>query len=1799
MASSANDPQSSLVDVAVAEGGAYEIIRQRLIEQGRLLKEANDKLNAERLNEFGSTDMDVIARIRVRTENNSVARDIVQVGEYLLFGYNVFIGLKKETKIEDVFSLYSFIQHDGSYDLEAVPVEVNFLHQASFKQDFDELYRYYKDTKLTELTIKNDKLLAAFQIGERIDDLRVFRWAVSPDGKTVTYIDNRGERDIQLPNPYGFEWLETKREDIVHGRHAHINILDTVFVDTIAGDLTIKIENNTEDGLGIYRELVEDQTQSLDDAKVFYAQVGALILLKILPYREKKWRYIIFNTLTEAALRVDRIGESCIQLPEDHGVIFPGGYYLQTGEYKTFEESVDNFRFKRMIRSPNGEDVLFAFYEPVAGAVALLSYNMINKSLSNPIMGHGYALFADGRIVIFTAENEPSRVHPMQIWQSPYLSVEYANQLPASKSFFGRIGNAELVRGISDIYSVHRIVQNQSVSLKLYEELSRISHKLFDNYYWLAEKELAGIAEIIRAVEKTSELVIVEFEKVESIRKQSAKAMQEAEVEQKALLASCRYNEWQSVEGYVDALGQLRKHQGRLVTLKEYRYIDLQILQQLEAEIVQVADELSAKTVNFLADAKALKPFSDRLVALNTSAEKAISTADLVPVIAGIETLAGHLDLLSELLATLNIADATVRTQIIDAISEVYSNLNQCKARIKNKQKNVGSVESTAQFSAQFKLFSQAIQNAFALASTPEKCDEQLARLLVQLESFESQFSDVEEFLADIMAKRDEVNDAFEAHKQQLLDEQQRKASAVVDAVVRILTSVEKRSLKFKTNDELNTFFASDVLISKVREMVVRLRDLNAAVKADDVEAKLKAVKEQAIRALRDKSDIFESDGKVIKLGPRHKFSVNQQELDLTLIPKDNALYLHLTGTDYLELLQREDLNHLQPYWNVNIESESAQVYRAEYLAYSLLEAARKNVAPLTQKRLDEAVKNPADLEQLVKDYAAPRYKEGYQKGVHDHDAVLILQKIIPAIRKAETLKYPPFTRALAQLFWVHAHETLPLGVWDQWVLRAQSAQQLHVIFASHHATDLLIAEIAKPVKAFLAEQQFNAAPNESDIVAEYLVAELARDHFDFAVTQYADKLVELLSTSVDSLAFEALNKNLQALQHDAGALFALSRAWLQALVDNTSNTESGVLKTQQLAFYCDEAAVILCAPKVPRRRLTVDLDVTVEGLLGDHPKLQKQTLFLSLNRFMTDLREHATIFIPSYHRYLALRAEVMQDERKKLRLHEFKARPLSSFVRNRLINESYLPIIGDNLAKQMGTVGDTKRTDLMGLLMMISPPGYGKTTLMEYVASRLGLIFMKINCPSLGHDVLSLDPAQAPNATAAQELQKLNLALEMGNNVMLYLDDIQHTDPEFLQKFISLCDGTRRIEGVWRGQTKTYDMRGRKFCVVMAGNPYTESGDVFKVPDMLANRADIYNLGDILGGMDEQFAMSYIENSLTSNAILAPLALRPLEDVYKLIAMAEGQQIATTDLSHTYSGAEIAEICDVLKKMFVVRDVILKINQQYIASAAQNDKYRTEPPFKLQGSYRNMNKMAEKISSVMTTDELMRMIDDHYQGESQLLTSGAEDNLLKLAQLRGTITPTQAARFAAIKADYVKYKESDSDVDGAQHIAQKIGEISQVLKDVQAGFNRESAMVAPLESIGEHLRHVQAALQHNTPVKIQLDQLPELAIPKLGFEAIATELAALKSALIASNSQPNVQAPTPAPWLKALDNIAMVLEKSAAEIVASVDKSVDFDITVIKRITKLSSDLKAFSQDNRLIKKKGMDDFGELDGAE
>jgi hypothetical protein len=204
-----------------------------------------------------------------------------------------------------------------------------------FVKEFTDLYKYYKDTRLARLKATENKLFAVFQVSAALEDVKIFHWNVLPRGG-VRYVDNRGDREFPRPPSHDFEWTATSRDDHVSGQHPHVNIKDLVFVETVGGDLTIKIENNTKDGLGIYREPVEDANQALDDAKILYCIMGPLVLLKIQPYRETKWRYFIYNTRTKSVSRIDAIGQSCMQLPEDHGVVFPGGYYLRTGDTKQF-----------------------------------------------------------------------------------------------------------------------------------------------------------------------------------------------------------------------------------------------------------------------------------------------------------------------------------------------------------------------------------------------------------------------------------------------------------------------------------------------------------------------------------------------------------------------------------------------------------------------------------------------------------------------------------------------------------------------------------------------------------------------------------------------------------------------------------------------------------------------------------------------------------------------------------------------------------------------------------------------------------------------------------------------------------------------------------------------------------------------------------------------------------------------------------------------------------------------------------------------------------------------------------------------------------------------------------------------------------------------------------------------------------------------------------------------------------------------------------------------------------------------
>ncbi len=52
-------------------------------------------------------------------------------------------------------------------------------------------------------------------------------------------------------------------------------------------------------------------------------------------------------------------------------------------------------------------------------------------------------------MAIFRAVAEPTRVHPLQIWRTPFNTVENAAAKPRDGSYLAKVGNADLVRGVS------------------------------------------------------------------------------------------------------------------------------------------------------------------------------------------------------------------------------------------------------------------------------------------------------------------------------------------------------------------------------------------------------------------------------------------------------------------------------------------------------------------------------------------------------------------------------------------------------------------------------------------------------------------------------------------------------------------------------------------------------------------------------------------------------------------------------------------------------------------------------------------------------------------------------------------------------------------------------------------------------------------------------------------------------------------------------------------------------------------------------------------------------------------------------------------------------------------------------------------------------------------------------------------------------------------------------------------------------------------------------------------------------
>lgn len=1631
--------------------GNYEIIRNRLRKQATELSQRLGVLNNARRAAFGSTESKLIANDRITTDNYCVARDLTTVGNLALLGYNVHIGLRSGIQLKDVFSIFQF--ENGSFQ----PQPLDLLADQQFTVDFNNLYRYYKNASFARFEVRGRHLYMVFHLQDGATDFKAFKWLLT-DKASLKYIDNRSDHELTQIEQYEFKWKRSTRDDQRKGRHPHVSILDRVFVETVGGDLTIKVEDNTEDGRGIYAEPVDSADQTLDDAEFAYAAIGNLIALRIRPYQETD-RYFVFNEGMQSAQRIDALSKSGVLLPDNQGLIFSNGYYLQTGEFKLFDNEMGGLAFWDRLAAPNGEDYIYAFNEPVSGHFVLLRYNIISQQVETPIICNGYTLLPGGQLCYFRAENEATKHHTLQVWQTPFTDGEQKT-LADADNLLVKIGNREIVRAMAACTEILNLTGKEDTYGNLYDELVSRINRTLDNYHWLKQEAAGALAPALVEIRETANLAIEEYEKVSRERKQTNDAVAAAQQKANGIFDEVRRATFKSIDDFVHLLAELRKLRGTIAGLRDLRYLDTTVVDELEKRIVTTNEKLGQSCVEFLLRKDALEPYNIRLTTLQTATREIASVAQSKVLDEQLTQMGVDLEMLIEIISNLKIEDATQTTAIIDRISELFTVLNQLKADLKRRSSNLETGEAEAEFRAQLKLLDQSVLNYLNLSDSVDKTEQYLSKLMVQLEELETRFASVDAFTLELAEKREEAYAAFEARKNQLTEARNNRTTALFAAAGRILGGVEKRSQSFKTQAEINTYFSADLMVDKVRQLITQLTELGDTNKAGQLQTRLKAQKEEAVRQLRDRQDLYEDGGEgIIKLG-RHRFNVNTQPLELTVVNRDKELAFHLTGTDFYYPVTDARINALQAVWGQTLPSETAAIYRAEFLAYTLWKEG--NVQLLS----------PAERAKQVTQEASRRFEEGYVKGIHDEDATRLLETLIQADSDLGSLRHSPAARVVARLWWTYE---LTETQRSTWLTRLNGAAGVRAVFGVNVGEETLVSELSRAIETWKKCTPAPLNTVNAQASAYYLLDAVTNGKVEFTTSPATLELALLLCKSLKKTGnLKAFYASLKAAyaEQETGWLstepsYLLALHWVTAFA---SQLERPALPAQ----LHEAAALLVSGDKLPEK-VTLTSTINLENLRGDHAVLQDGMYVFDYHGLVEKLQAYTTDVAPlpeekavgdfnvampvmqsratlrAYREFQQLKREMTRAMAQDIQLEDFKPKVMSAFVRNRLIDEVYLPLFGDNLAKQLGTAGDQTRTDRMGMLLLISPPGYGKTTLMEYVANRLGLIFVKVNGPTLGHDLTSLSPEDAPSLAARQELEKLNLAFEMGDNVMLYVDDIQHCHPEFLQKFIPLCDGQRRIEGVYKGRAKSYDLRGRRLAVVMAGNPYTESGNRFQIPDMLANRADIYNLGDIIGDTAATFKLSYLENALTSNPSLAKLAGQSMQDVYTLIEAVETNR---TDeklaLEGSYAGQELTEYKTVIRHLLLVRDVVLQVNQAYIQSAATEDTFRTEPGFKLQGSYRNMNKLAEKVSPLMNAAELQQLILSHYQGESQTLTDAAEANYLQLRGMVGALAPADQTRWNEIVATF---REQQKKGNGNDHrLAQLLFQLEE-LTDAVAGL--------------------------------------------------------------------------------------------------------------------------------------------------
>src|SRR5690554_5048133 len=439
-------------------------------------------------------------------------------------------------------------------------------------------------------------------------------------------------------------------------------------------------------------------------------------------------------------------------LPDNQGVIFSNGYYLQNGTHKVFDIDLENVTFLRKIASPNGEDFLYIFNHPETNTFILMSYNIIQQTVETPIVCNGFTIFKDGSLIYFRTEPEATRHHQVQIWETPYMAVLKENADRKDDPLY-KVGNKQIVQAMAEAQEVVSLINKEDSYEGLYEDILKKSTSLVDSYFWINDDSLQNLGQPLQQIQDVANTAIDEFVKVQAQRKHAIELLNISEKKLEVLTFKINSTIVETLDQLVTQLADARRLQGELIDLKNVRYIDIEKVDELLENLSEITTDLSDKTIEFLLRDEALIPYEEKVLEQKRKVEEITKVFDARAIEEANSNISSELELLIDILNSLKIEDATQTTKIIGKISLIFASLNEVRAQLTRKLNSLRSSEAIAEFSAQLTLLEQSVTNYLELSTSAEKVDEYYTKILVQLEELESKFSEFDDFALKIADK--------------------------------------------------------------------------------------------------------------------------------------------------------------------------------------------------------------------------------------------------------------------------------------------------------------------------------------------------------------------------------------------------------------------------------------------------------------------------------------------------------------------------------------------------------------------------------------------------------------------------------------------------------------------------------------------------------------------------------------------------------------------------------------------------------------------------------------------------------------------------------------------------------------------------------------------------------------------------------------------------------------------------------------------------------------------------------------